>query len=99
MLGQPEMGPVAVVVADIFVHEPFQVPLVHDNHVIKQVTAAGADEALRDPVLPRTLEGGSLWLDPEAFDSVDDAAVEVRGPIKDEIFWRGVIGKRLTLAE
>jgi len=46
------MGSILMVVADVLGHEPFQVSLVQDNHVIEQVSSATTDPTFRDPVLP-----------------------------------------------
>jgi hypothetical protein len=50
------VGPILVVVADIFREEPLQMPLVENNHVIEQVPAAALNPAFRDAILPRALE-------------------------------------------
>ena len=51
------MGSILMVVADVLGHEPFQVSLVQDNHVIEQVSSATTDPTFRDPVLPGTTKG------------------------------------------
>ena len=57
---QAKMRPVLVIIADIVVHEAFQMVFVKHDHMAEQVPAAVADEALRDSVLPRALKAGSL---------------------------------------
>ena len=66
---------------------------VEHNHIIEQVPAATANEALRYSVLPRALEAGSFGLDAEALDRVNDFVIEVRAAIEDEVSRRGVEGK------
>ena len=53
LLIQAEMGPVPVIIADVFVHEPFQMALIEDNDVVQQIAAAGAHESFGDAILPR----------------------------------------------
>src|ERR1022692_2484199 len=50
------MSPVLVVVADVLIQQPSQVPLVQNNHVVQELSAHTADPTLRNPVLPRTAE-------------------------------------------
>ena len=59
-LFQREVGPVVMVVADVFGHETLKMPLVEHNHVIEQIPAAVADKALGDTVLPRIAEARPL---------------------------------------
>jgi hypothetical protein len=53
------MRSILMVVADILGQQPLQVPLVQDNHVIKQVSSTTPDPTLRNPVLPRTAKGSA----------------------------------------
>src|ERR1019366_1157505 len=53
LLCQPEMCSVVVVVANIFGHEAFEMAFVENDDVIEQVSAAVADEAFGNAVLPR----------------------------------------------
>lgn len=65
VLGQPQMGSVFVVVADVFAHESLQMPFTEHDHMIEQVTAAAPHPALRDSVLPRTAKRPAVkagWL-------------------------------------
>jgi hypothetical protein len=52
------MGPVFVIVVEIFREKSFEVPLIQGKDVIEQVTPATPDPALGNTVLPRALEGG-----------------------------------------
>jgi len=57
ILRKSEVRPIFMVVANILGHQPFEVPLVQDDHVVQQVSSATPDPALRDTVLPRTAKG------------------------------------------
>jgi hypothetical protein len=76
-LRQREMRPVRVVVTDVFVHQSFQVSLIHNDHMVEQIPAAVADPSFCNPVLLRTTETGSLRLDAEDLHRVDDFLIEV----------------------
>ena len=55
---KPEMSAVLVVVTDIVFQQPSQMLLVHDDHVIQQVSPYASNPALSDAVLPRTSKSG-----------------------------------------
>lgn len=59
-------------------------PIQHD-HAVEQVTAAVADKALRDSVLPWALQTRSLGLNTEALDRINHIVIEVRAAIEYEI--------------
>jgi hypothetical protein len=71
------MRSILVVIADIFSHEPFQMPLIEDNHVIQQVAAATPNPALGDAVLPRAAEGCANWLASQVLRGKDDIAAKL----------------------
>jgi len=50
--------------------------LVENDHLVEQIAAAVADEALGNAVLPRTAEAGSFGLDTEALYHVDHLGIE-----------------------
>ena len=77
------MHPVVMVVADVFVHQPFQMSLVQDDYMIEQVAAATSDETFGNAISPWTLKAGSLRLNAEVPDSFEDLFVEVRSAVKD----------------
>ena len=79
------MCPVVMVVADIFTHQSFQMPLIKDDHMIQQITAAVANKAFRDFVLPRATEAGSLRCDAEAPNDADDFLIELRSSVEDQV--------------
>ena len=57
-LRESKMRAVLVVVADILREQTFQMPFVHGNNVIQQVSSAAFDPTLRHAILPRTFESG-----------------------------------------
>ena len=66
-LRQREMGPVFVIIANVLPHQAFQMPLIQNNYMVKQIASAVADPALGHAVLPRTAEAGPLGLDPSSW--------------------------------
>src|ERR1700730_1348680 len=79
------MSPVLVVVADVLVHQPQQVPYVQNDDVIQQISSAISHPAFGDAVLPRASEVGLPGSDAEALHRADDLLVEVRSAIEDQI--------------
>jgi hypothetical protein len=79
------MSSVFVVIVDVFRHQPFQMRLVEHDDMIEQVSAAAANPALGEPVLPRTAKAGSLRLDAEALHCVYDFVIEVGCTIEDQV--------------
>jgi hypothetical protein len=55
LFAKPKMCAVLMVVVDILGEKSLQVALVQRNYVVQQITPATLDPALRDSVLPRTL--------------------------------------------
>ncbi len=45
------MSPVLVIVEQIQRHQPFQMPLIQDDHVVQQVAPATSNPAFRNSVL------------------------------------------------
>jgi hypothetical protein len=60
-LPESEMGAVVMIVTNIFGEQPLQMPFIHCNDVIQQVSSAAFDPTLRHAVLPGTLEGSLHW--------------------------------------
>jgi hypothetical protein len=56
LIRRAEVSPVVVVVTDILGHEAFEMALVEYDHMVKQVSAAIAGEALSDAVLRGALK-------------------------------------------
>ena len=81
-LRKREVRPIVVVIANVFIHEAFQVTLIENDHMVKEITSAGADPALGNAVLPWTSEAGPLWLNAETPDCFDHFVIELRTAIK-----------------
>ena len=62
VLRKPKMRPVLMMVVQVGRHQPFEMPLIQDNHVVQQVASATSHPALRNTVLPRTAKGRASWL-------------------------------------
>jgi hypothetical protein len=60
-------------------------PLIENDHTVKQIAAAGADPTLGNSVLPRAAEAGSLRLNAEALYGIDDFFIEIAATVKDQI--------------
>ena len=71
-LCQSEMRSVVVVVMNVLAHQTFQMALIENNHMIEQIPATVADPTLRNVILPRAPEAGSLRLDVKALYCIDD---------------------------
>jgi hypothetical protein len=80
-----EMSPILVIIADVFFHEAFQVPLIQYDHEVEQIPAAASYPASRNTVLPRTSKAGSVGVDPEGLHHIDHFIVELRTAIKDQV--------------
>src|SRR5664279_4497381 len=62
VLPKPEMSSVFVIVEQIQRHQTFKMPLIQNDHVVKQVAPATSNPALRNTVLPWTAKGSASWL-------------------------------------
>jgi hypothetical protein len=51
------MSPVIVTIEQVLGHQPFEVPFVQDDHVVKQVSSTTSNPTLSNTVLPRTAKG------------------------------------------
>ncbi len=96
LLRESEVRPVVVVVADVFGHEALEVTLVEDDDMIKQVSAAAADEALGYAILPGAAEACPLWLDAKALDGGDDLGTEIAPTVEDQVLRVSVIRERIA---
>ena len=89
------MRAIVVVVTDVLIQQAFQMPFIHNDHMVKQIAAAVANPTLGNTVLPWTLETGPLGLNAKALHCVDDFLIEARAAIKDQVAGRRVIRKAL----
>ena len=55
-VGDGAVDALRVVVRDVLAEQPSQMGFVQNHHVVQELPAHGADEALCRPVLPGTLE-------------------------------------------
>src|ERR1700704_1147260 len=62
VLRESKMGPVLMVIEQVRRHQTFEMPLVQDDHVVKQVASATSHPTLSNTVLPRTAKGRARWL-------------------------------------
>ncbi len=90
---QRKMRSVVVVVTEVLVHKTLQVPLIENDDMIQEVSSTIPDPALGNAVLSRASEAGSFGLNTETLYGAQHLVIEVCGSVKDQIFWRGVVGK------
>jgi len=64
VLRESKVSPVLVIVEQVGRHQPCQMPLIYDNHVVQQVAPATSNPALRNPVLPWAAKSSAGWLAP-----------------------------------
>ena len=81
------MRPVLVIIADVLVHEAIQMVFVEYDDMIEQFASAAADKPFRNTILPGASDASPFRLDTEALDGIDYAAVEIRSPIKDQVYF------------
>jgi hypothetical protein len=62
VFSESKMCPVFVIVEQVGRHQPFEMPLIQDDHVVQQVAPATSHPALSSTVLPRTAKGCARWL-------------------------------------
>jgi hypothetical protein len=67
--------------------------LVEYDHMIEQFATTAANEPFRNAILPRASEAGPFRLDTEALNCIDYVTVEIRGPIKDQVFGSAIAGE------
>ena len=84
------------VVAGVLVHQAFQMALVENDHMVKQIAPTVADEAFGNAVLPWTPKAGLFALDAQAPHHVDHPLVEAGAAIENQVAGRGVIRGRFA---
>jgi hypothetical protein len=57
VLREPEMRAILVIVEQVGRHQPFEMPLIQDDHVVQQIAPATSHPTLSNSVLPRTTRG------------------------------------------
>src|ERR1039458_6583557 len=88
VLPESEMSPVLVVITDVLIQQPSQVPLIENDHVIEQVPPHTANPALGNSVLPRTAECGANRLAAHRLHGRDHIGTELGVPIEDQEAFR-----------
>jgi hypothetical protein len=73
VLRESKMRPVLVIVKQVRRHQPFEMALIQDDHVIQQVASATSHPALSHTVLPRTAKGRASWLEDEVLSGMECA--------------------------
>jgi hypothetical protein len=66
---------------------------VEYDHMIEQFATTAANEPFRNAILPWAFEAGLFRLETETLDCIDYVAIEIRGPIKDQVFGSAIVGK------
>jgi len=85
-----------VVIADVLSHKSLAMACIEHNHMVEQITAARADEAFSDAILPGASDASSFGLNPEAPNRLNNAVTKVRTAVEDQVAGRGVVGKRFA---
>jgi len=86
------MSPVFVVVTDVLGDEAFQMTMIENDHMIELVSAAVANPALGNAILPGTSEARSFRLGTPRLDGADHLFIEVRGSVENQVFRSGIEG-------
>jgi len=93
---QSQVSPIFVVVVNVLFHQSPQMSFIQHDDMIEQISAAIANPAFGNAVLPRASEADPFWLKAKRLDCFDYFGVEVRGSVKDQILRRRVIGECFT---
>jgi hypothetical protein len=91
ILVEREVSTRPVVVREVGGQQAAQVPFAEDEYVIQTLAPDGADEPLREGILPRTAGGGEHFTDPHAFHSLLEEVTVDRLAIAEEIGRRGIV--------
>jgi hypothetical protein len=86
-----------VVIADVLAHQPFEMPFIPYDHMIKQVSSETVNPALGDSILPWTADSGSLRYDSEGLRCFDNFVVNICDAIKDQVI-EGLSRKEMPLS-
>ena len=82
------MGSVLVVITDVLIQQPSQVPLVQDDHMIQEILTYTANPALRNSVLPRTSECNPNRMAAHCLHGRDNIDTKLRVAIEDQESFR-----------
>jgi hypothetical protein len=95
-LPQSEMRSILVVVTDILREQPLQVPFVHGNHVIQQISTTALYPALSNAILPGALKGSPQGSDSQRSNCGGNLEPVLPIAIKQEEAGSRTEGKRLA---
>lgn len=93
VLVQSAMGPVPVVVIQVFVKHLSQVFFTDDDMMVEAIPSDRSDHSFHITVLPWAFGGGNDLLDPHILDALPEGAAVDSVPVPEQIFWRGIPGK------
>src|ERR1035437_3369070 len=93
LLAQPKMRSVSVIVRDVLGQKPPEMTLVQGDDVVKQLTSATANPALRNTVLPGALDGGLEASNAHGANRRGNFRTVFRIVIEDEKPGSGLIGE------
>jgi hypothetical protein len=95
-LRQRKMSPILVVVADVLIHQAFQMAFIENDHMVEQIATAVANPSFGNAVLQRTAEAGLLGLEAEVLYRYDHFFIEMRTAIKDQMSGSRVVRECLA---
>ena len=90
------MTTILVVVANVALYKPDEMPLPEDYDVLNKLPTTASDPALGGSVLPGTAVRDANRLRAHRFDELDHGGTEYGIAVEDQISRRGVVWKRLT---
>src|SRR5207249_9133618 len=93
ILVEREVSTRPVVVREVASQGAAQVPFAEDEYVIQTFAPDGADEPLREGVLPRTVRGREDFTDAQALHALPEHVTVDRVAIAEEIGRGGVVGE------
>ena len=91
-----DVNAIGVVVLDVLTEQSSQVVFTEDDQMIEKLATNRSHESFRGPVLPRTLQCGSLEMDSESRDGACNVRRKDRVVVEDEIAMRRVIGEGVS---
>src|SRR2546425_9601910 len=96
ILVEREVSAGPVIVRKIRGQHASQVPLAEDDDMVQALATHGADEALREGILPRAVRGREDFFDPHALHAVPKVLAIDLGAVAEEIGRAQSSGKTST---
>jgi hypothetical protein len=90
------MRAILVIIADVFVHEPFQMAFIEHNDMVEKITAVTSHKTFCNAILPRTLKTGPLGFDAKTPNGADNFFIEIAAAVEDQVARGGAVWKSLT---